>query len=170
MRTIYINICFRTPLGSPPRATIQTNQSTSGHFTRSSMFVRSEMDSPSGDGNIDTSHHCHSEVKPPNGNYHSTIQTRRSRNIFSYHGQTTDIRTPKICSSDISRKQPTAWLLSKQPYASTVARTPQRQPDQHRTPRRSLRSPSRERQQRPTRQTLTKHPRRRKQHFSTLVF
>jgi len=29
LRTIYINICIRTPLGSPPRATIQMDQSTS---------------------------------------------------------------------------------------------------------------------------------------------
>ena len=45
------------------------------------MFVRSEMESPSGDGNTDKLHPCNPKVWPLKGYDHFTIQTSQDLNM-----------------------------------------------------------------------------------------
>ena len=44
------------------------------------VYVRSEIETPSGDGNTYTSHSCHQKVRPPKGYNHSTIQVKQDLN------------------------------------------------------------------------------------------
>ena len=83
-RTTYMNICLQAPFGSPSGNHLNRPVhlwSWGSHFTRSSTSVRSEMESPSGDGNTDISYPCRPEVRLPKEYDHSTVQTRQDINM-----------------------------------------------------------------------------------------
>ena len=62
------------------------------------------------------------------------------------------------------------WILSKRSYASTLTHTPSRQPDQHCSLRQSRKRPSKSEAATSKYTDSGKHPKMRKQHFSTSVF
>jgi len=76
------NISLLAPLGllPPSWAANQTAKSTSSTEVLSTS-VCSEIEKPSRDGNADTSHSYHLEVRPPKGYDHSTRQIRKDLNM-----------------------------------------------------------------------------------------